>query len=41
VEPPADAGAYDGVEAFWRLIERLARPLDIAVLNVRIAIGDA
>ena len=37
----ADAGTYDGVETFWRLIERLGRPVDIAVLNVGIATGGA
>jgi short-subunit dehydrogenase len=29
----ADAGTYDGVEAFWRFIEALGRPVEVAVLN--------
>jgi uncharacterized protein len=33
----ADAGTYDGVEAFWRFIESLGRPVEVAVLNVGIA----
>jgi short-subunit dehydrogenase len=37
----ADAGTHDGVEAFWRFVEDLGRPVDTAVLNVGIAIGDA
>ena len=37
----ADAGTYDGVEAFWRFVERLGRPVDVAVLNVGIATGGA
>ena len=37
----ADAGTYDGVESFWRFIEGLGRPVDVAVLNVGIATGGA
>jgi uncharacterized protein len=37
----ADAGTYDGVEAFWRFVESLGRPVDTAVLNVGIATGGA
>lgn len=33
----ADASTYDGVEAFWRFIESLGRPVEVAVLNVGIA----
>ena len=35
----ADAATYDGVEAFWRFVEGLGRPVDVAVLNVGIAAG--
>jgi short-subunit dehydrogenase len=35
----ADAGTYDGVEAFWRFIETLGRPVEVAVLNIGIATG--
>jgi NAD(P)-dependent dehydrogenase (short-subunit alcohol dehydrogenase family) len=31
----ADAGTYDGVEAFWRFVEDLGRPVDVAVLKRR------
>jgi NAD(P)-dependent dehydrogenase (short-subunit alcohol dehydrogenase family) len=37
----ADAATYDGVEAFWRFVEDLGRPVDVAVLNVGIATGGA
>jgi short-subunit dehydrogenase len=37
----ADAATYDGVESFWRFIESLGRPVDVAVLNVGIATGGA
>jgi short-subunit dehydrogenase len=37
----ADAGTYDGVEAFWRFVAELDRPLDAAALNVGIARGGA
>jgi short-subunit dehydrogenase len=37
----ADASTYDGVDAFWRFIERLGRPVEVAVLNVGIATGGA
>ena len=35
----ADAGTYDGVASFWRFIEHLGRPVDVAVLNVGVATG--
>lgn len=37
----ADAATYDGVEAFWRFVADLGRPLNIAVLNVGIGVGGA
>jgi short-subunit dehydrogenase len=37
----ADAATYEGVESFWRFVEALGRPVEIAVLNVGIAIGGA
>jgi short-subunit dehydrogenase len=37
----ADAATFDGVEAFWRFVEGLGRPVDTAVLNVGIAVGGA
>jgi uncharacterized protein len=37
----ADAATYDGVEAFWRFVADLDRPLHIAVLNVGIGVGGA
>jgi len=37
----ADAATEEGVESFWRLIEDLRRPVDVAVLNVGIATGGA
>ena len=37
----ADASTDDGVDAFWRFIERLGRPVEVAVLNVGIATGGA
>jgi short-subunit dehydrogenase len=37
----ADASTYDGVESFWRFVESLDRPVDVAVLNVGIAVGGA
>lgn len=37
----ADASTHDGVESFWRFVEALARPVDVAVLNVGIATGGA
>jgi short-subunit dehydrogenase len=37
----ADASTYDGVESFWRFVEALGRPVDLAVLNVGIATGGA
>ena len=37
----ADAGTHDGVEAFWRFVESLGRPVDVAVRNVGIATGGA
>jgi uncharacterized protein len=37
----ADASTSDGVESFWRFVERLGRPVDVAVLNVGIATGGA
>jgi short-subunit dehydrogenase len=37
----ADAGTHDGVEGFWQFIERLGRPVDVAVLNVGIAASGA
>src|SRR4051794_7350695 len=33
----ADAGTLDGVESFWRFVESLGRPVEVAVLNVGIA----
>ena len=37
----ADASTSDGVEAFWRFVEGLGRPVGVAVLNVGIATGGA
>jgi short-subunit dehydrogenase len=37
----ADAATHDGVEGFWRFVERLGRPVEVAVLNVGVAIGGA
>src|SRR4051794_25692821 len=37
----ADAATYDGVEAFWRSVADLGRPLNIAVLKVGIGVGGA
>jgi short-subunit dehydrogenase len=37
----ADAATYEGVESFWRFVESLDRPVDVAVLNVGIAVGGA
>ena len=37
----ADAGTYDGVEAFWQFIADLNRPLEAAALNVGIGQGGA
>src|SRR5690242_18041707 len=37
----ADAATYDGVESFWRFVEALGRPVEIAVLNVGITVGGA
>jgi short-subunit dehydrogenase len=35
----ADAATHEGVESFWRVVESLGRPVDVAVLNVGIAVG--
>ncbi|MFC4508631.1 SDR family NAD(P)-dependent oxidoreductase, partial [Streptomyces vulcanius] len=37
----ADLGTYDGVEDLWKQVQEIGRPLDIAVLNAGISIGDA
>jgi short-subunit dehydrogenase len=37
----ADASTHEGVESFWRVVEGLGRPVDVAVLNVGIAVGGA
>jgi len=37
----ADAGTYEGVEAFWRFVMHLKRPVDACALNVGIAVGGA
>ncbi len=37
----ADAATYDGVEGFWTFVTDLARPVDVAVLNVGIGLGGA
>lgn len=37
----ADAGTHDGVESFWRFVEELGRPVDVAALNVGIGQGGA
>lgn len=36
-----DAGTYDGVESFWKFVQDLGRPLDVAALNVGIGLGGA
>lgn len=37
----ADASTYDGVEAFWTFVADLARPVEVACLNVGIGVGGA
>ncbi|WP_037503038.1 SDR family NAD(P)-dependent oxidoreductase [Solirubrobacter soli] len=37
----ADASTYEGVESFWRFVEGLGRRVDVAVLNVGVAVGAA
>jgi uncharacterized protein len=37
----ADAATFDGVEAFWRFVADLERPINVACLNVGIGVGGA
>jgi len=37
----ADAATYEGVEAFWRFVSDLGRPIAIACLNVGVGVGGA
>ncbi|WEJ08735.1 SDR family NAD(P)-dependent oxidoreductase [Sinorhizobium prairiense] len=37
----ADAGTYEGIEAFWEFILQLKRPIEACALNVGIAVGGA
>lgn len=37
----ADAATYEGVEAFWRFVADLGRPLAVACLNVGVGVGGA
>jgi short-subunit dehydrogenase len=42
VEPLlADLSMYEGVEDVWRSIEKLERPVDVAMLNAGVALGGA
>ena len=37
----ADAATFNGVEAFWRFVADLGRPINVACLNVGIGVGGA